>query len=219
MIVAAKDARVKRFVYATSSYVYGDHPELPRVEEKVGHPLSPYAATKMMNEVYADVFARVYGLQSVGLRYFNGFGPRRDPNSPYTTVIPRWFAALTKGHEVCIHGDGETSRDFCYIKNVVQANLLAACTDNPDALNQVYNVACGERTTLNGLFDLIRSNVAGFFPNAARMKPVYCDFRPGDIRHCLANISKARMLLGYEPQYSVRKGLEKAGKWYMGLVS
>ncbi len=218
MIVVARDAQVKRFVYATSSSVYGDHPELPKVEEKVGNPLSPYAVTKKMNEAYADVFARVYGFQSIGLRYFNVFGPRQDPNGPYAAVMPRWFAALNKGNKVSIYGDGETSRDFCYVENVVQANLLAACTDNQEAINQVYNVAYGERTTLNELFELIRSNVAKFSPNAAQAKPVYQDFRPGDIRHSLADISKAKTLLGYEPQYSVRSGLEKAGKWYAGSV-
>lgn len=214
MIVAAKDARVKRFVYATSSSVYGDHPDLPKLEDKVGCPLSPYAVTKKMNEAYADVFARVYGFQSIGLRYFNVFGPRQDPNGPYAAVIPKWFAALSKGAEVYIYGDGATSRDFCYVENVVQANLLAACTGNEEAINQVYNIACGERTTLNELFELIRSNVVELSPDVALAKPVYRGFRPGDIRHSLANISKAKMLLGYEPQYSVRKGLEKAGKWY-----
>ncbi len=216
MMVAAKDTKIKRFVYATSSSVYGDHPELPKVEGKVGHPLSPYAVTKKMNEAYADVFARVYGLQSIGLRYFNVFGPRQDPNGPYAAVIPRWFAALSKGDEVYIYGDGETSRDFCYVENVVQANLLAACTDESEAIDQVYNIAYGERTTLNELFELIRSNVAGLSPDTAQTKPIYRDFRPGDIRHSLADINKAKMLLSYEPQYSVRSGLEKAGQWYVG---
>jgi len=216
MMVAAKDTKIKRFVYATSSSVYGDHPELPKVEGKVGRPLSPYAVTKKMNEAYADVFARVYGLQSIGLRYFNVFGPRQDPNGPYAAVIPRWFAALSKGDEVYIYGDGETSRDFCYVENVVQANLLAACADESEAINQVYNIAYGERTTLNELFEVIRNNVADLSPDTAQVKPVFRDFRPGDIRHSLADISKARSLLGYEPQYSVKDGLEKARKWYFG---
>jgi UDP-N-acetylglucosamine 4-epimerase len=230
MIVAAKDNQVKRFVYASSSSVYGDHPDLPKVEEKVGCPLSPYAVTKKVNEIYADVFARAYNFQTIGLRYFNVFGPRQDPNGPYAAVIPRWFAALREGKEVNIYGDGETSRDFCFVENVVQANILAACTDNPNALNQVFNIAYGGRTTLNELFILIRDIVfssgsvsdAPVFnhqPSAMNhelISPIYKDFRPGDIRHSLADISKAKSLLGYEPQYSVKDGLEKAGKWYFG---
>jgi UDP-N-acetylglucosamine 4-epimerase len=215
MITAAKDGKVKRFVYASSSSVYGDHPELPKVEEKAGRPLSPYALTKQVNEAYAGVFARVYGLQSIGLRYFNVFGPRQDPNGPYAAVIPKWFAGLRKGEDVYIYGDGETSRDFCYVENVVQANLLAARTENEEALNQVFNVAYGERTTLNELFELIRDNVAKSSPDSAKARPVYRDFRPGDIPHSLADIGKAKRLLAYEPEFSVRSGLEKAGQWYL----
>lgn len=216
MMVAARDAQVKRFVYATSSSVYGDHPGLPKVEDKVGRPLSPYAVTKKMNETYADVFSEVYGFKAIGLRYFNVFGPRQDPNGPYAAVIPKWFSALRNGQDVYINGDGETSRDFCFVENVIQANIIAACTQNEDACNQVYNIAYGGRTTLNELFELIRGKVADVYPPAAEAKPIYRDFRPGDIRHSLANIDKAKMLLGYDPQYSVGAGLEKAGKWYLG---
>ena len=216
IIVAARDAHVKRFVFATSSAVYGDHPDLPKVEDKVGRPLSPYAVTKKMNEMYADVFAEVYGFRTIGLRYFNVFGPRQDPNGPYAAVIPKWFSALRNGEDVFINGDGETSRDFCFADNAVQANILAACTENETALNQVYNVAYGGRTTLNELFELIREKVAAANPSVVAVKPIYRDFRPGDILHSLANIDKAKMLLGYDPQYSVQAGLEKAGKWYLG---
>lgn len=209
MIVAARDANVQRFVFATSSSVYGDHPQLPKVEDQIGNPLSPYAITKQVNEKYAEVFSRLYGLKCIGLRYFNVFGPRQDPNGPYAAVIPKWFADLTAGKEVFINGDGETSRDFCFVENVVQANLLAGCTENPEAMNQIYNIAYGGRTTLNELFDLIRSLVALSHPEAARKAPVYKDFRPGDIRHSLADIDKAKNLLGYDPQYPVQRGLEK----------
>jgi UDP-N-acetylglucosamine/UDP-N-acetylgalactosamine 4-epimerase len=216
MIVASRDAQVKRFVYATSSSVYGDQPELPKIEKNVGRPLSPYAVTKKVNEIYADVFSEVYGFQSIGLRYFNVFGPRQDPNGQYAAVIPKWFNALKKGEEVYIYGDGETSRDFCFVENVLQANILAAFTENGNALNQVYNIAYGGRTTLNELFRLIRDIVVRFTTVLVPTKPVYQDFRPGDIRHSLADINKAKTLLGYIPQYSARDGLEKAGKWYIG---
>ncbi len=214
VIVAARDAGVNRFVYASSSSVYGDHPDLPKVEGKIGRPLSPYALTKQMNEAYAGVFAAAYGIQTIGLRYFNVFGPRQDPNGPYAAVIPKWYAALRKGGEAYINGDGETSRDFCYVENVIQANLLAACTQDEEVCNQVFNIAYGERTTLNELFGLIRG-VASSSADCAGVKPAYRPFRPGDIRHSLADIGKAKKLLGYEPQYSVRSGLEKAGKWYL----
>jgi UDP-N-acetylglucosamine 4-epimerase len=216
MMVAARDAQVKRFVYATSSSVYGDHPGLPKVEDKVGRPLSPYAVTKKINEIYADVFAEVYEFKTIGLRYFNVFGPRQDPNGPYAAAIPKWFSALLNSQDVYINGDGETSRDFCFVENVIQANVIAACTENEDACNQVYNIAYGSQTTLNELFELIRNKVAKESPSVAQVIPIYRDFRPGDIRHSLANIDKAKMFLGYEPQYSVRAGLEKAGKWYSG---
>ena len=229
MIVAARDANVERFVFATSSSVYGDHPALPKVEDQIGNPLSPYAVTKQVNEKYAEVFTRVYGMQCIGLRYFNVFGPRQDPNGPYAAVMPKWFAGLISGEEIYINGDGETSRDFCFVENVVQANLLAGCTKNTEAVDNIYNIAFGGRTTLNELFELIRdivfspglaSDISGLRhqPSAIShqpISPVYKDFRPGDIRHSLADISKAKTLLGYEPQYSVRDGLETAAEWYV----
>lgn len=214
MMVAARDANVKRFVYATSSSVYGDHPDLPKVEDKVGRPLSPYAVTKKMNEMYADVFAEVYAFKTIGLRYFNVFGPRQDPNGPYAAVIPKWFYALRNGEDVFINGDGETSRDFSFIENVMQANIIAACTENEEACNQVYNIAYGGRTTLKELFVLIRNIVAKDFPSVSHAIPMHLDFRQGDIRHSFANVDKAKMLLGYEPKYSIRTGLEITGKWY-----
>jgi len=219
MIVAARDAGVKRFVYASSSSVYGDHPDLPKRETEIGNPLSPYAVTKQVNEKYADVFSRVYGFQCIGLRYFNVFGPRQDPDGPYAAVIPKWFAGLVSGEDICINGDGETSRDFCFVDNVVQANILAACTDNPEAVNTVYNIAFGERTTLNELFDAIRGIVARDYPSAAQQVPIYKDFRPGDIRHSLADTQKARKHLGYEPEYSVKAGLEVAASYYCAQSS
>lgn len=214
MLVAARDAGVKRFVYAASSSSYGDHPALPKVEDAIGKPLSPYAVTKLVNELYADVFARCYGLPVVGLRYFNVFGPRQDPNGAYAAVIPAWFSALIKDEPVYINGDGETSRDFCFIQNVVEANLQAALTEQPGAVNQVYNVAFGERTTLNQLFELIREQVALRLPERVAAAPVYRDFRAGDVRHSLASIDKARDLLGYDPQFRARDGLEAAADWY-----
>lgn len=215
MLVAARDARVRRFVYAASSSTYGDHPDLPKLEDKIGKPLSPYAVTKYVNELYADVFARTYGFQTIGLRYFNIFGRRQDPNGAYAAVMPKWFSALIRGEELFINGDGETSRDFCYIDNCVQGNLLAATVANPAALNQVYNIAFGERTTLNELFNLIRQRVHAILPEIKAISPTYRDFRPGDVRHSLADISKARNLLGYEPIYSVKDGLDQAAEWYV----
>jgi UDP-N-acetylglucosamine 4-epimerase len=214
MLVAARDAGVRRFVYAASSSTYGDHPDLPKIEERIGNPLSPYAVTKLVNELYAAVFARSYGFKSIGLRYFNIFGQRQDPNGAYAAVIPRWFAALLTGEPVFINGDGETSRDFCFIDNCVQANLLAA-TAPDEAADQVYNVAFGERTSLNELFALIRERVADRVPAARAAEPVYRDFRAGDVRHSLADISRAGRLLGYAPEYSVRSGLDKAADWYV----
>lgn len=215
MLVAARDARVRRFVYAASSSTYGDHPGLPKLEDKIGKPFSPYAVTKYVNELYADVFARTYGFQTIGLRYFNIFGRRQDPNGAYAAVMPKWFSALIRGEELFINGDGETSRDFCYIDNCVQGNLLAATAANPAALNQVYNIAFGERTTLNELFNLIRQRVHAILPEIKAISPTYRDFRPGDVRHSLADISKARNLLGYEPIYSVKDGLDQAAEWYV----
>lgn len=214
MLVAARDAGVKSFVYAASSSTYGDEPTLPKQEHRIGKPLSPYAVTKYVNELYADVFASAYGFECIGLRYFNIFGQRQDPEGAYAAVIPQWFAALQSGKTVYINGDGETSRDFCFIDNCVQANILAACTQKPEARNQVYNVAFGERISLNELFDLICDEVVKHNPAASGLKPVHRDFRAGDVRHSLADISRARDLLGYAPEFSVRQGLGIAGDWY-----
>jgi UDP-N-acetylglucosamine 4-epimerase len=214
MLVAARDAKVSRFVYAASSSTYGDHPGLPKVEDCIGKPLSPYAVTKLVNEQYADVFARVYGFNTIGLRYFNIFGQRQDPNGAYAAVIPKWIAAMIKNEPIWINGDGETSRDFCYVANAVQANLLAATTAVPDAVNQVYNIAVGERTTLNELFEAIRSSLEPKFLHLKGFKPSYQDFRAGDVRHSLAHISKAHILLGYEPSHRIWQGLAEAIDWY-----
>ena len=214
MLVAARDAGVKRFVYAASSSTYGDEPNLPKREDRIGKPLSPYAVTKYVNELYAEVFASAYGFKSIGLRYFNIFGQRQDPEGAYAAVIPQWFAAMLQNKAVHVNGDGETSRDFCYIENCVQANLLAACADKTESWNQVYNVAVGQHTSLNELFSLIREEAAKYNPGAAELKPTYRDFRPGDVRHSLADISKAEKLLGYQPAYDVREGLEQSGAWY-----
>lgn len=214
MLVAARDAHVSRFVYAASSSTYGDHPGLPKVEDRIGKPLSPYAVTKLVNEQYADVFARVYGLNTIGLRYFNIFGQRQDPNGAYAAVIPKWTAAMIKNEPIWINGDGETSRDFCYIANAVQVNLLAATAEHPEAANQVYNVAVGDRTTLNELFEALRSSLEPRFPHLKGCKPSYRDFRAGDVRHSLADINKARTLLGYEPSHRIRQGLAEAIDWY-----
>jgi UDP-N-acetylglucosamine/UDP-N-acetylgalactosamine 4-epimerase len=214
MLVAAREAQVKSFTYAASSSTYGDHPGLPKVEDQIGKPLSPYAVTKYVNELYADVFARSYGFASIGLRYFNVFGPRQDPNGAYAAVIPKWAASLLKGEPVYINGDGETSRDFCFIANAVQANLLAATATRPEALNQVYNVAVGERTTLNDLFRLIRDGLAQSRPELSSVQAVYRDFRAGDVRHSLADVGKASALLGYRPSHTLAQGLGVALPWY-----
>lgn len=218
MLVAAKDASVKRFVYAASSSTYGDHPALPKQEDVIGNPLSPYAVTKLVNELYASVFSRTYGFRSIGLRYFNIFGRRQDPEGAYAAVMPKWFSALIKGEDTLINGDGETSRDFCYIDNCVQANLLAATVTDEAATDQVYNVAFGQRTTLNELHQMIRERVATAYPECSSKEPVYRDFRAGDVRHSLADISKSEQLLGYSPEYSVRSGLDEAAKWYLENV-
>ena len=214
MLEAARGAKVKRFVYASSSAIYGDRPELPKVEERIGQPLSPYAATKWMNEIYADTFARAYGLECVGLRYFNVFGPRQDPEGAYAAVIPKWLASLLRTEPVQINGDGETSRDFCFIANVVQANLLAATTENREALNTAYNIAVGQRTTLNELFHSLQTELRRKQASLAEVRPVYRDFRAGDVRHSLADISKAQRLLGYAPTHKLGQGLELAMDWY-----
>ncbi len=204
MITAAKDAGVKSFVYAASSSTYGDHPDLPKVEDKIGNPLSPYAVTKYVNELYADVFDRTYDFQSVGLRYFNVFGPRQDPEGAYAAVIPKWVAAVKAGNTVYINGDGKTSRDFCYIENVVQINILAATSENLEK-SEVFNVAVGGQTSLNELIELIKDNL--------RMNSFtdiqYRDFRTGDVRHSKASIEKAISQLGYDPQYTMNEGLRK----------
>ena len=248
MLVAARDAKVKSFTYAASSSTYGDHPGLPKVEDTIGKPLSPYAITKYVNELYADVFARCYGFNTIGLRYFNVFGPRQDPNGAYAAVIPKWISSMIQGEPVFINGDGETSRDFCFIANVVQANLLAAnvgesslrgavgdaANRSPDVianearqfvpaeapLNQIYNIAVGDRTTLNELFYFLRDNLSRLvIASEARQSmpaaPIYRDFRAGDVRHSLADISKAQRMLGYAPTQRIGQGLELAMPWYI----
>jgi UDP-N-acetylglucosamine 4-epimerase len=215
MLVAARDAKVQRFVYAASSSTYGDHPALPKVEDTIGKPLSPYAVTKYVNELYADVFAKTYGLQPIGLRYFNIFGRRQDPNGAYAAVIPKWIASMIKDEPVYINGTGETSRDFCYIDNAVQANLLAATTENPDAVNQVYNVAVGDRTSLNELYAQLKQNLVGQFAHLQDAQPIYRDFRAGDVLHSLADISKAGERLKYMPTQPISNGLAVAMNWYL----
>lgn len=215
MLVAARDAKVKRFVYAASSSTYGDHPALPKSEDTIGKPLSPYAVTKYVNELYADVFARCYGLESIGLRYFNVFGQRQDPDGAYAAVIPKWIAAMIKGEPVFINGDGETSRDFCYIDNVIQANILAATSKNPEAINQVYNVAVGGRTSLNQLFAAMKSELQVFYPETIHLEPQYRNFRQGDVRHSQADIRKATKLLEYNPSHTMQQGLKVAMEWYV----
>ncbi|MFZ3287627.1 MAG: SDR family oxidoreductase [Telluria sp.] len=215
MLVAARDAGVRRFVYAASSAAYGDHPELPKVEGRIGRPLSPYAVTKYVNEVYADVFARCYRTESIGLRYFNVFGPRQDPNGAYAAVIPQWFAAMIHDRALYINGDGDSSRDFCFIGNAVQANLLAGLTKDPAAVNQIYNVAVNERTSLNALYNLMRGMLEQRFAHLAGYRPHYTEFRPGDVRHSQADISKARALLGYEPTHHLEDGMAEALDWYV----
>jgi UDP-N-acetylglucosamine 4-epimerase len=219
MLVAARSAGVKRFVYAASSSTYGDHPGLPKVESLIGKPLSPYAVSKLANELYAEVFSSSYGFPSIGLRYFNIFGARQDPNGPYAAVIPKWTAAMIHNEPVYINGDGETSRDFCYVANAVQANLLAASAPDPAAVNQVYNVAVGQRTSLNELYEYLRAMLASRFAHMARLKPIHREFQPGDVRHSLADIGKANRLLGYEPTHTIGKGLSEAMEWYVRHLS
>lgn len=223
MLVAAKDANsskgVQRFVYAASSSTYGDHPGLPKVEDTIGKPLSPYAITKYVNELYADVFAKTYGLQSIGLRYFNVFGPRQDPNGSYAAVIPKWISSMIKGAPIHINGDGETSRDFCYVANTVQANLLAATSTNPEAVNQIYNVAVGDRTTLNELYSQLLCQIIPNNTHLQDARPTYRGFRTGDVKHSLADISKAKKLLGYAPTQNLSDGLQLSTPWYLGQNS
>ena len=227
MLVAARDAKVKRLVYAASSSTYGDHPALPKVEDVIGKPLSPYAVTKLVNELYADVFGRCYGTESIGLRYFNIFGRRQDPNGAYAAVVPKWVASMIANEPVYINGDGETSRDFCFIQNVVQANLLAATATSPASViaghdpqsispvNQVYNIAVGDRTTLNELYAQLHRNLLPLYPHLQGKKPVYRDFRAGDVRHSQADIGKAQRLLGYAPTHRLAKGVAATISWYV----
>ncbi|MEP6663280.1 MAG: SDR family oxidoreductase [Verrucomicrobiota bacterium] len=215
MLTAAKNSGVKRFVYASSSAIYGDHPAMPKVEEQIDQCLSPYAVSKRVNELYADVFGKCYGMECIGLRYFNVFGPRQDPDGAYAAVIPKWVAAMIESEPVRINGDGETTRDFCYIANVVQANLLAATTTNPSALHRFYNIALSERTSLNQLFELLREKLSGEFSHLREFQPQYREFRVGDVRHSHADISKAEKLLGYKPTYRIGPGLDESLHWYV----
>jgi UDP-N-acetylglucosamine/UDP-N-acetylgalactosamine 4-epimerase len=214
MLLGAREAKVKGFVYASSSAVYGDEATLPKVEHKTGSPLSPYAATKAMDEMYAGVFARAFGFNSIGLRYFNVFGRRQDPEGAYAAVIPAWIAALLRRESVYVNGDGETTRDFCFVDNVVQANLLAATATDPKALNEAYNIALGERISLNQLFEFLQRGLRRLEPSLPEQRPIYREFRAGDVRHSLADISKAQRLLGYAPTHRVEEGLNLAMGWY-----
>lgn len=217
MLVSARDQGVKRFVYAASSSTYGDHPGLPKVEEIIGKPLSPYAVTKYVNELYAKVFSDCYGLSTVGLRYFNVFGRRQDPDGAYAAVIPKWVKQIISGQAVNINGDGETSRDFCYIDNVLQMNLIAAMSANSAVSGEVFNVAVGDRTTLNTLFNSIVLNLGSLGVHYDQ-KPVYLDFRKGDVRHSQASIEKGKAMLGYQPTHNIDQGLKEAMVWYVNSV-
>lgn len=219
VLVAVRDAGVRRLVYAASSAAYGDHPGLPKVEEQIGRPLSPYALTKHVNEVYADMFARCYQTDSIGLRYFNIFGPRQDPEGPYSAVIPQWFSAMINNGQLNINGDGASSRDFCFVGNAVQANLLASLSTNPQAVNQVYNVAVNARTSLNELYRIMLRMLDGRFAHLANFVPHYTDFRPGDVRHSQADIAKAARLLGYQPTHRLEDGLAEALEWYIAHLT
>ena len=215
MLVASRDAKVKRFVYAASSSTYGDHPGLPKVEDEIGAPLSPYAVTKVVNELYASVFAKTYGFKTIGLRYFNIFGKRQDPEGAYAAVIPKWVSDILSGKDVFINGDGKTSRDFCYIDNTVQMNLLAATTTDSNSTDQVYNVAVNDQTDLNQLYQMIEEKLINRVENLTKKDPIYRDFRAGDVRHSLADISKAKSLLGYDPDYKINEGLNESMDWYI----
>ena len=219
MLVASRDAKVKRFVYAASSSSYGDNPDLPKVEHMTGNPLSPYAVTKIVNELYANVFAKNYDFKTIGLRYFNIFGKRQDPEGAYAAVIPKWVAAILNKEDVYINGDGETSRDFCYIDNTVQMNLLAATTDNEEATNQVYNVALNDRTSLTKLHQMIEGRLIERVEGLEKKKPIYREFRSGDVRHSQASIDKAQKLLGYHPKFRISEGMDQAIDWYIKSTS
>ena len=218
MLVAAKDSGVQRFIYAASSSTYGDHPKLPKVENNIGKPLSPYAVTKLINEIYADVFKLTYDLDSIGLRYFNVFGRRQAMNSAYAAVIPMWVGAIMNSQDLFINGDGTTSRDFTYIDNVIQANILSATSQNPGSINQIYNVAAGERTTLLELLEFICKSINDSDLSIKIKDPIHREFRDGDVKHSLADISKARLTLGYEPTHNVEKGIKFTVDWYINNV-
>jgi len=218
VLIAAREARVRRFVYAASSSTYGDQPDLPKVEEKIGRPLSPYAVTKLVNELYAEVFATTYGFRSIGLRYFNVFGRRQDPEGAYAAVIPKWIATMLKNETVFINGDGETSRDFCYVENTIQANLLAAMVRDESATAQVYNVAAGRQTSLNQLYFHIRDTLAKSFSHLKEAQPTHRDFRIGDVRYSFADIGKAKKLLGYQPTHQLANGLNETINWYIDSI-
>jgi UDP-N-acetylglucosamine/UDP-N-acetylgalactosamine 4-epimerase len=218
MLVAAKDANVKRFVYAASSSTYGDYPALPKVEERIGNPLSPYSVTKVVNELYAGVFAKTYNFKTIGLRYFNIFGKRQNPNGAYAAVIPKWVSSILNNEDIFINGDGETSRDFCYIDNTVQMNILAAMTDNNEATDQVYNCAINARTSLNQLYEMIEERLIDRVGTLSKKKPTYRDFRAGDVLHSQADISKAKILLGYVPTHVIADGLDVAMDWYVSSL-
>ncbi len=211
---AAKNQNVKRVVYASSSSVYGDHPDLPKQELAIGKQLSPYAVTKYINELYSEVFGKCYGVENIGIRYFNVFGKRQDPNSVYAAVMPKWIKAMMNNQNVEIYGDGETSRDFCYISNVVQMNILAATTENKNAINKVFNCACHDRTNLNDLYKAIRDNMKSYYSYLEDAKPIYKDFRAGDVRHSFADINMAKDLLGYDPTHMFNEGLVDSLEWY-----
>jgi len=215
MLVAARDQGVDSFVYAASSYTYGDHPDLPKQEDIIGNPLSPYAVTKYVNELYANVFSRTYGFKSIGLRYFNIFGPRQDPEGAYAAVIPKWVSAMLHGEKIYINGEGDTSRDFCYVDNAVEANILAALTENPIAKGGVYNVALNEQTSLNNLYLLLKSSIQKRRPLIHIKEPLYREYRTGDVRHSRADIKKAYNLLSYEPLYKISEGIELSMDWYI----
>ena len=218
MLVASKDANVRRFVYAASSSSYGDNADLPKIEDNIGNPLSPYAVTKLVNELYASVFARNYDFKTIGLRYFNIFGKRQDPDGAYAAVIPKWVASIINNEDVYINGDGETSRDFCYIDNAVQANLLSALSDNDDAIDQVYNIALNDNTSLNTLYKMIEERLLKRVLHLEKKEPIYRDFRPGDVRHSQASIEKAKKFLGYQPNFRLSEGLDEAIGWYINSV-
>ena len=219
MLVASKDASVERFVYAASSSTYGDHPDLPKVEDKIGNPLSPYAVTKLVNEIYADVFSRAYGFRTIGLRYFNIFGKRQDPDGAYAAVIPKWVATIMSNENVFINGDGNTSRDFCYVDNAIQMNLLAATSNDEALTNQIYNVALNDRTSLNQLYQMIEARLIKRIKGLEKKNPIYRDFRAGDVLHSQANIQKAKDLLGYDPKFKIDRGMDEAIEWYINNLT